>query len=152
MPPAIPGNDDMEIRVKNSGIVRLTSVGKIETGMLYAAEAERDIPFPIKRVYFMAGMPTGATRGNHAHRRLTQVIFAAAGSFTLAFEDGVSKQTIRMDDPSLGIILGPLLWATMSEFSKDCVILICADDYYDENEYIRDHDEFAALVQGGVYH
>lgn len=136
-----------EILVKNSGVVRLKATGKPETGMLYAVEAEREIPFAIKRVYFMQGMPKGATRGNHAHRTLTQAIFAAAGSFTLTLDDGVAKQTVRMDDPSSGIILGPHLWATMSEFSNDCVILVFADDYYEESEYIRDYAEFFAIVQ-----
>ncbi|OHA02727.1 MAG: hypothetical protein A3J58_02595 [Candidatus Sungbacteria bacterium RIFCSPHIGHO2_02_FULL_52_23] len=137
----------VEILVKNSGVVRLKAAGKAETGMLYAAEAEREIPFAIKRVYFMNGMPPDAVRGNHAHRTLTQIIFAAGGSFTLALDDGATKQTIKMSDPSCGIILGPHLWATMSEFSKDCVILIFADDYYDESEYIRDYAEFLEAIK-----
>ena len=137
----------IEILVKNSGIVRLKAAGKPETGMLYAAEAEREIPFAIKRMYFISGMSAGATRGNHAHRTLTQAIFAAAGSFTLALDDGMAKQTITMDDPSYGVILWPRLWVTMNEFSKDCVILVCADDYYEESEYIRDYAEFMEVVK-----
>lgn len=136
-----------EVWVRNSGVVRLKASGRPETGMLYAAASEREIPFAIKRVYFINGMFEGAVRGNHAHRTLTQAIFAAAGLFTLILDDGISKQTIRMADPSFGVVLGPHLWATMSEFSKDCVILVCADDYYEESEYIRDYAEFLSLAK-----
>lgn len=134
------------IRVKNSGVVQLKAAGNPEIGMLYAAEAEREIPFPIKRVYFMQGVSGNAIRGSHAHRTLTQVMFAAAGSFTLALDDGTTKQTVAMNDPSCGVILGPHLWVTMSEFSNDCVILVFADDYYKESEYIRDYEVFVKLV------
>ena len=103
--------------------------------------------FKIKRVYFMSGMARGALRGNHAHKKLTQAIFAAHGSFILTLDDGVRTQKIRMADPATGVLLGKNLWATMSDFSKDCVILVFADDYYDENEYIRDYDEFVARVK-----
>ena len=95
----------------------------------------------------IVSLEPGTVRGNHAHRTLTQVIFAAAGSFMLALDDGATKQTIKMSDPSCGIILGPHLWATMSEFSKYCVILIFADDYYDESEYIRDYAEFLEAIK-----
>lgn len=134
------------IRVKNSGIVHLKTAGAQNAGMLYAAEAGREIPFAVKRVYFMRGMAENAVRGNHAHRTLTQAIFAAAGSFTLTLDDGATKQAVRIDDPSSGIILGPHLWTTMSEFSGDCVILVFADDYYEESEYIRDYAEFMTLI------
>lgn len=136
-----------DICAKNSGVVRLKAAGKPETGTLWAAEAGREIPFTIKRVYFMQGMAENAVRGNHAHRTLTQVIFAAAGSFALTLDDGAAKQTVQMNDPSCGIVLGPHLWATMSEFSKDCVILVFADDYYEEDEYIRDYAEFLSLAK-----
>ncbi len=136
-----------EIKVKNSGVIRVKAVPDPGRGMLYAAEAEKEVPFAIRRVYFMTGMDSSAVRGNHAHRKVTQAIFCVAGSFTLALDDGTTKQTTTMSDPSCGIILGPHLWATMSGFSKDCVILVCADDYYDENEYIRDYAEFSEMVK-----
>lgn len=132
----------INIRVKNSGVVRLASKGKSPTGILYSAEAERQIPFKIKRVYFITGASPAAIRGNHAHKKLQQVVFCVNGAFTLGLDDGKKKQKIRMRDPSRGVVLGPLLWVTMSGFSGDCVIAIFADDYFRKNDYIRDYDKF----------
>lgn len=137
----------MDIRVKNSGVITLQATGRSPTGMLYVAEAEHNIPFGIRRAYFMSGMEQGAVRGNHAHRILTQAIFVAHGSFALLLDDGVNKQEILMTDPGQGIILGPHLWVSMKDFSPDCVIIILADDYYDERDYIRDYEEFNKIVK-----
>lgn len=137
----------MEIKVKNSGVIDLSSVASPPAGTVYIAESERSIPFAIKRVYFIAGMESGAVRGDHAHRTLMQAIFAAHGSFTLCIDDGAEKQEIKMDNPAQGILLAPHLWTTMRDFSPDCVILVFADDWYDTNEYIRDYEEFLRLTK-----
>lgn len=132
----------MNIKVKNSGIVNLQKVGDVD-GNLYIAEAMKNIPFDIKRVFFINKPSSSrAIRGRHAHKSFVQAIFCLNGSFVLNLDDGKEKQVIKMKDPGTGILLGPLLWHTMSNLSKDCVILVLSDAWYGENDYIRNYKEF----------
>jgi hypothetical protein len=138
----------MKIRVKNSGIVKLKFFEDFPDGNLFIAEARKNIPFKIKRVYFINGFANKkAVRGKHAHKKLNQVIFCLNGSFDLNLDDGKRKQKIRLKDPSVGIILKPMLWHTMSGFSKDCVILVLADEWYKESDYIRDYQKFKKMLR-----
>lgn len=117
-------------------------------GNLYIGEALRHIPFKIKRFFFVNKLGNSAAlRGKHAHKKQEQVIFCINGSFRLELDDGRKKQRIKMDDPKMGVFLGRLLWNEMSHFSKDCVILVVASDYYKESDYIRDYKKFLDLVK-----
>jgi len=138
----------MTINVKNSGIVQLSYFDDGPDGLLVIAEENKNIPFAIKRVYYISNFKNKiqAVRGKHAHRTLTQVIFCVQGSFNLELDDGVNSQLIHLDNPRKGVILGKMLWHTMKNFSEDCVILVLASDYYNESDYIRDYDEFLCLV------
>lgn len=138
----------MKVNVKNSGIVQLSCFDDEPDGLLVIAEENKNIPFSIKRVYYISNFKnkTQAIRGKHAHRALTQVIFCVQGSFDLELDDGVNFQSIHMDNPKQGIILGKMLWHTMRNFSEDCVILVLASEYYDESDYIRNYDEFLSLL------
>jgi hypothetical protein len=138
----------MKIKVKNSGIVKLKFFKDFPDGNLFIAEARKNIPFKIKRVYFINGFTNEkAVRGKHAHKKLNQAIFCLNGSFDLSLDDGKRKQKIRLKDPSVGIILKPMLWHTMSGFSKDCVILVLADEWYKESDYIRDYQKFKKMLR-----
>jgi hypothetical protein len=138
----------MKIKVKNSGIVKLKFFKDFPDGNLFIAEARKNIPFKIKRVYFINGFANEkAVRGKHAHKKLNQAIFCLNGSFDLSLDDGKRKQKIRLKDPSVGIILKPMLWHTMSGFSKDCVILVLADEWYKESDYIRDYQKFKKMLR-----
>lgn len=137
-----------KIRVRNSGTVALRYVKDYPDGNLFIGEALRNIPFKIKRFFLIREFENaGALRGKHAHKRLKQVIFCVNGSFSLHLDDGKRKQKIKMDNPSIGVVLGELLWHEMDKFSKDCVILVVADDYYKESDYIRNYEEFLNLVK-----
>lgn len=137
-------------KVRNSGIIRLQEVVDSPDGNLYVAESSTHVPFEVRRVYFInrLGNPT-AVRGRHAHRALQQAIFAINGSFTLGLDDGENTQEFLLDNPSLGILLGPLLWHTMTSFSPDCVILVLASAPYDEGDYIRSYSDFRGIVTRG---
>lgn len=136
-----------EIRVKNSGIITLQVFSDSPDGDLFIAEATKNIPFEIKRTYFINNLANAsAIRGKHAHKKLEQVIFCINGSFVLDLDDGDIRQRVRMDDPSCGVILGPELWHTMTEFSPECVILVFASDFFDASDYIRSYDEFLQYV------
>lgn len=136
-----------DIKVKNSGIIKLQFFNDFPDGNLTIAEFKKNISFPIKRVYYINNLYNkNAVRGHHAHKKLDQVIFCINGSFVLNLDDGKNRQKILMNDSCLGVRLGPLLWHTMEKFSADCVILVFASDYYKEKDYIRDYDSFKKYI------
>ncbi|MEA2112494.1 MAG: FdtA/QdtA family cupin domain-containing protein [Patescibacteria group bacterium] len=136
-------NGNIKIKVRHSRIIKLQSYNDFPDGNLVIAESKKNIPFEIKRVYFINNLFNNeAIRGKHAHKKLKQVIFCINGHFTLHLDDGKNKQKITLNDPSCGIYLGSKLWHTMNNFSSDCVILVLAEDYYDEKDYIRNYDNF----------
>jgi dTDP-4-dehydrorhamnose 3,5-epimerase-like enzyme len=140
-------NKKLQLRVRNSGVIRLKFFKDLPDGNLFIAEAGRQVPFAIKRIYFINSLANPqAIRGLHAHRRLEQALFCISGSFTLHLDDGRSKQRVTLNDPSIGLRLGPMLWNTMTNFSYDCVILVLASDAFDESDYIRDPAEFRRLA------
>jgi hypothetical protein len=131
------------LRVQRSGIIVLPSFEDMPDGNLYIAEVGKTIPFKIKRVYYINNLANReAIRGRHAHRVLEQVLFCVSGSFLLHLDDGTTRQRMRLNNPALGVRIGPLLWHTMSSFSYDCVIVVFANDWYRERDYIRAYDEF----------
>jgi len=137
-----------KLKVKNSGYVILESFNDYPDGELFIAEAKKNIPFSIKRVYFINSLFLHkSVRGRHAHRKLKQVIFSINGSFSLKLDDGQNKQTIKLKSPKIGVILNKKLWMEMTDFSPNCVILVLASDYYDESDYIRNYDEFLKIAK-----
>ena len=103
--------------------------------------------FDIKRVYYIYGTETSVSRGNHAHRKLHQFTVCISGSCTMVLDDGINRQEIKMDSPSKGVYINPMIWHEMHGFSEDCVLLVIADDYYIESDYIRSYDVFKGLVK-----
>ena len=139
---------ESRILVRHSGFVNLKRIVDARDGVLCIMEKDRDIPFEIKRVYYITNLDCMASlRGKHAHKKLQQIIFCISGSFILSLDDGVTKQDIYMHHDNQGVILGPELWHTMHDFSNGCVILVAASDYYDESDYIRDYDQFLAYIR-----
>jgi len=137
-----------KIKVKNSGIIKLQFVDDFPDGALVIGESRKSVPFDIKRIYYITNLSNPkAIRGKHAHKKLEQYIFCLSGTFRLHLDDGMTKQNLTMDSPYYGIRLGPKLWHIMTKFSRDCVILVLADDYYDENDYIRDYKQFMKYVK-----
>ncbi len=133
----------LKLRVRNSGLIRLQRFSDSPDGNLFIAEAGKQVPFEIKRIYFINSLANkNAVRGKHAHRRLEQAIFCLNGSFTLYIDDGRTTQRILMNDPACGIRIGPMLWHTMSGFTCDCVILVLASAWFEPADYIRDYAEF----------
>ncbi|XDD41524.1 FdtA/QdtA family cupin domain-containing protein [Leptospira sp. WS60.C2] len=136
-----------EIVVKNSGYVLLKQFSDDRGATLSVAEANRDIPFVIKRTYYIIQKnETDVTRGNHAHKETIQVIFCLKGSFVLHLDDGKNTQKILMNESNRGVVLGKELWHSMESISSDCVMLVYASDYYEENDYLRTYDEFIEYI------
>ena len=128
---------------------KLLSLGTIsdERGTLVIAEGASQVPFDIARAYCVIATPPGAVRGQHAHRTLTQVAVAVAGACTMSLDDGSAQGEVRLDDPATGLLLPPLVWHEMSDFTADCVLMVLADDHYNEADYIRDYQEFVGIVE-----
>jgi len=135
------------IHVKYSGLVQLKTIGDISNGFIRIGEGNKDVPFDVKRFYFISDIgDLDKTRGEHSHKETSQVIFCIKGSFTLHLDDGELKQDIVMNDPGIGVVLGPKLWHSMFDFSDDCMIFVLADRYYAESDYIRSYDLFKEQV------
>ena len=126
----------------NWEMIELPAIQDGKDGCLSVAESLRDIPFEIKRVYYIYNLNDNTIRGKHAHKKLEQVLFCINGSCIMELEDSNLKRSIVLDEPNVGIYLGHAVWHTMSHFSKDCIILVLASDVYKESDYIRDYSEF----------
>jgi dTDP-4-dehydrorhamnose 3,5-epimerase-like enzyme len=111
-------------------------------GSLVALEREHNVPFEIRRVYFIYNTAEGVSRGYHAHRKLRQVAVCVAGSCTMVLDDGHKREEVVMDTPTRGLLIEDLVWREMHHFSDDCVLMVLASELYDEADYIRDYQKF----------
>ena len=111
-------------------------------GNLSVVEAFKEIPFDIKRVFWIYDVPGGENRGGHAHKQLFQFIIATSGSFHVNVTDGKNKYSYFLNHPFMGVLLPPGLWASQDDFSSGAVCMVLASDFYDEEDYIRNYDEF----------
>lgn len=111
-------------------------------GNLSLVENSRDIPFDIKRVFWIYDVPGGENRGGHAHKKLYQFIVATSGSFHVNVTDGLKKKSFFLNHPYIGVLIPPGFWATQEDFSSGAVCMVMASDFYDEEDYIRDYDKF----------
>lgn len=118
-----------------------------ERGHLNVLENSRNIPFDIKRVYYLTGTLPGVPRGFHAHRQLRQVAVCVSGSCKMKMDDGTHREEVLLDAPNKAIFIDKMIWHEMHEFSSDCVLLVLADDFYDEQDYIRDYSVFMELIK-----
>jgi dTDP-4-dehydrorhamnose 3,5-epimerase-like enzyme len=107
-----------------------------DRGSLVAIEGRRNIPFDIARVYYIFGTKPGVERGFHAHRRLDQYAISVSGSCTILLDDGTERLELRLDRPDQALRLGPMIWHEMRDFSPECVLMVVADDVYEESDYI----------------
>ncbi len=114
-------------------------------GNITIIEGEQNIPFKIKRVYYLYDIPGGENRGGHAHKELFQLIVAAGGSFEVLLDDGTNKKIVRLNRPNFGLLVVPGIWRELFEFSSGSVCLVLASHMYDETDYIREYNHFISL-------
>lgn len=115
-------------------------------GNLCFVESHRHVPFAIERVYYLYDVPSGSVRAGHAHKALNQVLVALSGSFDVKLHDGRREETVTLNRPSRGLLIGPGTWREIENFSSGAVCLVMASTPYDEADYIRDFDDFLAYV------
>ena len=120
-----------------------------ERGQLIALENEKEIPFTIKRVYYMYDTLAGVRRGFHAHKKLKQILICTSGSCKIHLDDGKETKEITLDKPYEGLFIESNLWREMYDFSEDAVLMVLASEVYDESDYIRNYDEFLKYIKEG---
>jgi len=118
-----------------------------ERGQLVALETMEDIPFQIKRVYYIYDTLPDVCRGRHAHRRLEQILVCVHGSCKVLLDDGKERQEILLDKPTEGLYISSDIWREMYDFSEGAVLLVLASEHYDETDYIRDYRQFLDMLE-----
>ena len=111
-------------------------------GNITIIEGQKDIPFDVRRIYYLYDIPGGENRGGHAHKALYQLIVAASGSFNVLLDDGQNKKIATLNRPDYGLMVEPGIWRELFEFSSGTICLVLASHKYDNNDYIRNYDQF----------
>ena len=117
-----------------------------DRGMLVALEEYKDIPFEIKRVYYMYDTKKNVHRGFHAHKSLEQILICIHGSCKVLLDNGTEKKIVSLEKPYEGLYIANNMWREMYDFSEDAVLMVLASEYYKEEDYIRDYNEFLRMV------
>ncbi|WP_416861607.1 sugar 3,4-ketoisomerase [Helicobacter ganmani] len=130
----------------NYKLLSLQTIGD-ERGKLVSLESLKNLPFAIKRVYYMFDTSPDEPRGFHAHKELEQLVIAIDGACEFVLDDGKSKESVWLNRPDVGLYIGKNMWREMRNFSYGCKLMILASDYYDESEYIRDYAEFLDIIK-----
>ena len=129
-------------------IIELPKVADRRGNLTFIEEC-RQIPFEIKRVYYLYDVPGGEERGGHAHRQLQQFIIAASGSFDVILDDGFERKRFHLNRSYYGLYLPSMIWRELDNFSSGSVCLVLASEFYDEEDYMRDYDKFKDIVREG---
>jgi len=119
-----------------------------DRGQLIAIEAGKDLPFDVKRVYYIYDTLPGVRRGFHAHRNLQQILICVSGSCKIHLDNGFDTAEVLLDRPDLGLYISNDMWREMYDFSEGAVLLVLASQHYDEADYIRNYDAFIEMVRG----
>ncbi len=121
-----------------------------ERGNLVVFEKGENCPFEIRRTYCIFGVSENTERGFHAHKKLEQIAVCLAGSCDFVLDNGEMQKTIRLDSQTKGLYIGNSVWRIMKNFSKDCVLLVLASEHYDENDYIRNYQDYLESVKNAI--
>lgn len=132
-----------------AGLVQLPRLVD-EFGAIGVVEGPQALPFDVRRFYFIHSVPPGAVRGSHAHRDLTQLIVALAGSVQVRLDDGHTGTEYSLSEPDVGLLVPPGYWRTLEKFGPGTVVGVLASAEYDESDYIRDYEQFRTWIRVGA--
>lgn len=118
-----------------------------DRGELVVLEQNQNIPFEIKRVYYIYNARNKVSRGFHAHHQLIQVAVCISGTCRMIMDDGESRKEYLLNSPERGLVIDKMMWHEMHDFSENCVLLVLASDHYDEADYIRKYEDFMELCR-----
>ncbi len=125
-----------------NGLIKLIKVPSFTTDGTLTQLQTPEIPFDIKRVYFIQGVSVGAVRGAHTHKKTVQVLFCIQGSIKIVLDDGKKKEVVLLNKPETGVLLEPGVWHEMQDFKKDTILLVLASKKHEPEDYVRSYDDF----------
>ncbi len=136
--------DEYNIRESVAGcrVIHINTIPTMNAGELSFFEVTHEIPFDIKRIYYISKVPEGVRRGFHAHKELKQLLFCPYGRIQLVLENRHGREEIELSDPSVGVVIEECTWREMLWLQKDSVLCVAASDFYKDEDYIRDYSEF----------
>lgn len=134
-----------------NGIINFKTVGTAVGGFLSFFESKKDIPFEIKRIYYIYNVPVGTKRGGHTHRELNQLLWCPYGKINIVLDNGEEKKEFLLDSPEKGLLVGKGIWRDIYWLEENSVLCVAASDYLDESDYIRDYNKFLKLVKEGYW-
>lgn len=145
---SVLNGDEFHTRAIVAGcrVVHIKTIPTIDAGELSFFEGTHEIPFEIKRIYYISKVPEGVRRGFHAHKELKQLMFCPYGRILLILENRNGREEIELSDPSIGVVIEEPTWREMLWLQKDSVLCVAASTYYDENDYIRDYLVFQKKI------
>ena len=111
-------------------------------GNLTSITNSQEVPFDIKRIYYLYDVPGGNSRGGHAHKDLYQIMIALSGSFSVTLDDGTLKRSFLLNQPYQGLLIPPGLWRDLDNLSSGSICMVLASELYDEEDYFRDYEKF----------
>lgn len=139
--------DDRQ-EVAGCKIIHIKTIPTVGAGELSFFEATHDIPFDIKRLYYISKVPEGMRRGFHAHKHLKQLLFCPYGRIQITLENKTGREEIELSDPSIGVVIEEPTWREMLWIQKDSVLCVAASEFYEVEDYIRDYNEFKKFING----
>jgi len=137
--------NDLKTCIDDCNVIGLTKIHN-PAGNITIIQNDGNLPFNVKRIYYLYDVPGGAERGGHAHKELYQLIVAASGSFDVVLDDGKKKNTFSLNRPSFGLVIVPGIWREVVNFSSGAICLVLASHKYDEDDYIRNHEDFLDYI------
>lgn len=142
-------DDDINAKESVAGckVLHIKTIPTVGAGELSFFEGGHDVPFEVKRIYYISKVPEGTRRGFHAHKELKQLLFCPYGRIQLILENNNGREEIELYDPSIGVVIDQPTWREMLWLQKDSVLCVAASDYYDPSDYIRDYDEFVEYLR-----
>lgn len=134
--------ESKKYNVEDCRIIELDRHHSLRKGDISVVENGKEVPFDVKRIYYLYDVPGGADRGGHAHKELYQLIIAASGSFTVTLDDGTHKKAYTLNRPYQGLLVKPGIWRTLTDFSGGSICVVLASELYNPDDYIRDYKDF----------
>jgi len=134
------------METRDSYLIELPLISDPKRGSLSFGEVQKQIPFEIKRVYYVFDVPKGKNRGNHANKFSEQVLFCLKGAVKIEIDDGKNKDSVLFSKPNVGIFLGKMLWRRVDYLEEGSVVLVLASEFYQKDDYISDYSEFKEIA------
>jgi len=134
-----------KMKIETCSIINFKKISD-PRGNLTVIESNKDVPFEVKRIYYIYDVPGGESRGAHSHKTLEQIIIAISGSFDVKVDDGTQKKIFHLNRAYYGLYIPRMIWRYLDNFASGSVCLVLASDYYSESDYIRNYEEFVKIA------